>query len=241
MRALIIDDERLARNGLRRLLKPHPDVEIAGEAANADEGLRALRRLKPDLIFLDVEMPGRNGFELLEQADDVPVTIFTTAYDAYAVRAFEASALDYLVKPISPERLEAALAKVRKALAAEVREAAPASPARSGTLQQIFVRDGDRCWIVRLADIRLMESEGNYTRLHFGTDRPLILRSLTAIEERLDPGVFFRANRAQIVNLRWIESVESEIEGRLIVRLAKGPQVEISRRQSKRLRQLLSL
>ena len=242
MKALLIDDERLARNGLRRLLRPHADVEIAGEAGNAEEGLRAIRKFNPDVIFLDVEMPGRNGFELLEQVDDVPVTIFTTAYDAYAVRAFEASALDYLVKPISPERLEAALVRVRKVLATAPREAAPASPARRArALHQIFVRDGDRCWIVRLADILLMESEGNYTRLHFAGERPLICRSLAAIEERLDANVFFRANRAQIVNLRWVERVENEVDGRLVVRLIKGPQVEISRRQSRRLRQLLSL
>lgn len=242
MRALLIDDERLARNGLRRLLRPHADVEIAGEAGNAEEGLRAIRKFNPDVIFLDVEMPGRNGFELLEQVDDVPVTIFTTAYDAYAVRAFEASALDYLVKPISPERLEAALVKVRKVLAAAPQEAAPAGPARRApALHQIFVRDGDRCWIVRLADIVLMESEGNYTRLHFAGERPLICRSLAAIEERLDANVFFRANRSQIVNLRWVERVENEVDGRLVVRLVKGPQVEISRRQSRRLRQLLSL
>jgi two-component system LytT family response regulator len=244
MKALIIDDERLARSGLRRLLKTHADVEVAGEAANAEEALRAMGKFTPDLIFLDVEMPGRNGFELLEQMEDVPITIFTTAYDAYAVRAFESNALDYLVKPISAERLEASLARARKAFAAVSRETAQATAAASRNgpaLHQIFVRDGDRCWIVRLADILLMESEGNYTRLHFGNDSPLIFRSLAAIEERLNPSMFFRANRSQIVNLRWIEKVENEIDGRLVVRLTKGIQVEISRRQSKRLRELLSL
>jgi two-component system, LytTR family, response regulator len=240
MKALLIDDERLARNGLRRLLKAHADVEIAGEAANADEGLRAIRELNPDLIFLDVEMPGCNGFELLERAEDVSITIFTTAYDAYAVRAFEASALDYLVKPISPERLDSSLTRARRAFATLTRP--PTSLPRSEfALQQIFVRACDRCWIVRLADILLLESEGNYTRLYFGTERPLIFRSLAAIEGRLNSNVFFRANRSQIVNLRWIEHVENEIDGHLVLKLAKGIQVGISRRQSKRLKQLLSL
>ena len=238
MKALIIDDERLARTALRRLLKPYKEVEIAGEAANAEEGLRAINTSSPDLIFLDVEMPGPNGFDLLEQLEDVPLVIFTTAFDAYAVKAFEASALDYLLKPISSERLEAALGRARKALAPVETNAGSGQESR---LRQIFVRDGDRCWIVRLTDIRLMESEGNYTRLHFANECPLIFRSLSAIEKRLNPDSFFRANRSQVINLQWIESVQNEIEGRLVVKLAKGRQVEVSRRQSQRLRQLLSL
>ena len=238
MKALIIDDERLARTALRRLLKPYKEVEIAGEAANAEEGLRAINTSSPDLIFLDVEMPGPNGFDLLEQLEDVPLVIFTTAFDAYAVKAFEASALDYLLKPISSERLEAALGRARKALASVETNVGSGQESR---LRQIFVRDGDRCWIVRLTDIRLIESEGNYTRLHFANECPLIFRSLSAIEKRLNPDSFFRANRSQVINLQWIESVQNEIEGRLVVKLAKGRQVEVSRRQSQRLRQLLSL
>ena len=240
MRVLIIDDERLARTALRRLLKPYKDIEIVGEAANGEDGLRVINSCSPDLIFLDVEMPGRNGFELLERLEDIPQLIFTTAFDAYAVKAFETSALDYLLKPISAERLEAALGRARKALVTASNQATTAG--RSGpTLRQVFVRDGDRCWIVRLAEIRLMESVGNYTRLHFADDSPLIFRSLSAIEQRLDPDRFFRSSRSQIINLEWIESVQNEIEGRLIVKLIKGERVEVSRRQSQRLRQLLSL
>jgi len=241
MKALIIDDERLARNALRRLLKSHTEVEIVGEAANAKEGAAAIGKLHPDLIFLDIEMPGGSGFDMLQELDDVPVTIFTTAYDAYAVRAFEASALDYLVKPVAAERLAVSLARVKKALSGASEGGSPGHASRSAALQQIFVRDGDRCWIVRLSDIFLMESEGNYTRLWFGAERPLILRSLSAIEQRLGAGAFFRANRSQMINLRAVEGVEEEIEGRLIVRLPKGKLVEISRRQSSRLRQVLSL
>jgi two-component system LytT family response regulator len=237
VRALLIDDERLARTALRRLLKPHENVQIVGEAANPEEALRAIRKLGPDVIFLDVEMPGCNGFELLEKLEDVPIVIFTTAYDEHAVKAFEISALDYLVKPISPERLAGSLARALKAVAALSR----GSAGPSSMLHQIFVRDGDRCWIVRLADVVLMESEGNYTRLLFGDNTPLIYRSLTAIEQRLNPSTFFRANRSQIINLRCVESVENEIEGRLVVKLTESKQVEISRRQSRRLRELLSL
>ncbi len=229
MKALIVDDERLARGALRRLLREHKDVEIVGEASNAEEALHAAEKSAPDVMFLDIEMPGCNGFELLEKMEDVPAVIFTTAYDEYAVRAFEVSALDYLVKPITAERLAAALARV--------------ASSRDGKspLQQIFVRDRDRCWMVRLADIRLMESEGNYTRLYFGANAPLVYRSLTAIEQRLGPSAFFRANRAQIVNLNWVEHMETDEDGRLIVRLREGKQIEVSRRQSRRLRELLSL
>ena len=241
MKAILIDDERLARNALRRLLKAHAEVEIVGEAANIKEALAVIRKLSPDLIFLDIEMPGGSGFDLLQELDDVPATIFTTAYDAYAVRAFEASALDYLVKPVSAERLAASLTRAKKTLRRASEESSAAASPRAAALHQIFVRDGDRCWIVRLSEVFLMESEGNYTRLWFGAERPLILRSLSAIEERVGAGTFFRANRSQMINLRAIEGVEEEIEGRLVVRLPKGQTVEISRRQSARLRQVLSL
>jgi two-component system LytT family response regulator len=239
MRALIIDDERLARSGLRRLLKEHPEVKVVGEAANPDEANRAIQKELPDLLFLDVEMPGGSGFDLLEKLEDVPAVIFTTAYDEYAVRAFEVSALDYLVKPITAERLTAALGRAQRALAAIPRER---SNVEGGSnVHQIFVRDGDRCWIVRLNDISLLESEGNYTRLHFGSNAPLIFRSLTAIEQRLSRTTFFRANRSQVVNLSWIEAAENDIDGRLSVKLRNGKKIEISRRQSRSLKELLSL
>ena len=239
MRALIIDDERLARNALRRLLNQHRDVQVVAEAENPDEALRAIHKTSPDVLFLDVEMPGGSGFELLEKLEDLPVVIFTTAYDEYAVRAFEVSALDYLVKPITADRLSAALGRAQRALAAIPKE--PSNARGTSTHHQIFVRDGERCWIVRLTDISLMESEGNYARLHFGGNAPLVYRSLTAIEQRLSPTTFFRANRSQIVNLGWIEAVENDIDGRLSIKLRNGRQIEISRRQSRSLRELLSL
>jgi two-component system LytT family response regulator len=236
---LIIDDERLARSALRRLLNAHPEVRIIGESANPDEAIRAINKASPDVLFLDVEMPGGSGFDLLEKLEDVPAVIFTTAYDEYAVRAFEVSALDYLVKPITAPRLAAALGRAQKALAAILKERSNIEDASA--VHQIFVRDGERCWIVRLTDISLLESEGNYTRLHFGGNAPLIFRSLTAIEQRLGPTTFFRANRSQIVNLNWIEAAENDIDGRLSIKLRNGKQVEISRRQSRSLKELLSL
>jgi two-component system, LytTR family, response regulator len=171
--------------------------------------------------------------------DDVPMVIFTTAYDEYAVRAFEINALDYLVKPVSADRLAAALARAEAAWAAAAKSQRQDAKDSVG-LQQLFVRDRNRCWIVRLGDVVLMEAEGNYTRLHFGTHTPLIYRSLSAIEEHLSPTSFFRASRYQIINLQCIESLESGSEGRLLVRLSHGKRAEISRRQARKLRALLS-
>jgi two-component system, LytTR family, response regulator len=231
MKALLIDDERLARAELRRLLEKHPEVEIAGEARNAEEALDLIASLEPELIFLDIQMPGCNGFELLAQLDRAPLVIFTTAFDEYALKAFEVNALDYLLKPVAPDRLAAALARISSI--------AP-KPAVSGE-QQIFVKDGDRCWFVALKDIVLLESEGNYTRLFFGANRPLVLRSLNYLEERLDPALFFRASRKHILNLKFIDGIDAWANGGFLVRLKGGFQVEMSRRQAQKFKEVMSL
>jgi two-component system LytT family response regulator len=228
MTAVIVDDERLARVELRRLLRAHPEIEIAGEARTGSEALSVLHTTKPDVLFLDIQMPGMSGFDLLERLNDVPQVIFTTAFDQYALRAFEVNALDYLTKPIAPARLAAALTRLRP-------------PAPSARLNQIFIRDGDQCWIVRLADVFLLESEGNYTRVHFGRERPLIRRSLDGLERALDPRVFFRANRRQMINLRAIQRTSVGPEGLLVVELRDDRTVKLSRRHGARLRSLLSL
>jgi two-component system, LytTR family, response regulator len=237
MKALLVDDERIARQELRRLLAAHPEIEIVGEARNGEEAIAAVAELTPDLVFLDIQMPGMTGFEFLEKLDDLPQIIFTTAYDEYAVKAFEANALDYLMKPIAPERLAASLRKIKSTVVAGT----SAKP-----LDQVFVRDGERCWIVRMADLYLLESEGNYTRLYFGrfasdATRPLIPRSLTALEQRLDPAMFFRAGRKHIVNLKWIDRVENGVADNLVITLKTGETVEMSRRQSARLKDAISL
>jgi len=227
MRALIIDDERLARSEIRRLLAAHPEIEIVGEAKNADEALEQIARLAPELVFLDVRMPGCDGFQLLERLDDAPAVIFTTAFDQYALRAFEVSALDYLVKPIAPERLAAAIAK------AVARPSTRPGSQPLGRGQRIFVRDGERCWFVAVEDIVLIESEGNYARLYFATHRPLLPRSLNAIGDRLDPALFFRANRRQILNVEHIQAIAPWPNDGYRVTLAGGREVDMSRRQAR--------
>jgi two-component system LytT family response regulator len=227
MNALIVDDEPLARRELRRLLAAFPWVKVVGEAADIDAARACIASSHPDIVFLDIQMPGGTGFDLLEQLERLPRVIFTTAYDHYAVKAFEVNALDYLLKPIEPERLSAAVARVQSALATAHGRAADTTP------EQIFVRDGPRCWFVPLCEVALLEAEGNYVRLHWGGARPLLNRSLAAVEARLDPRRFFRANRQQILNVDFIQSVEVGLGGRLHVQLREGMEVEISRRQAR--------
>ncbi|MBS0631628.1 MAG: response regulator transcription factor [Verrucomicrobia bacterium] len=243
MKALLIDDERLARNELRRLLAAFPDLEIVGEAANAKQAREQLAALSPDLIFLDVQMPGETGMELLASLEaPVPHVIFTTAYDEFAVKAFELNALDYLLKPVDPARLAAAVEKLReKAAGAETQAAKPAPRDRLAAEDKVFVREGDRCWFVEVKSIRLLESEGNYTRVHFDNAQPQLFRSLNAMEERLDPKYFFRANRRQIINLAWIDKIEPWFSGGLLVHLKGGAKVELSRRQAQDFREKMSL
>lgn len=241
-KAIIIDDERLARNELKKLLADFPEVEVIGEAANAKEGIEKIDMLMPDLIFLDIQMPGKTGFDMLMELEKAPHVIFTTAYDEFALKAFEVNALDYLMKPVEPKRLADALHKLQ--LAEEKEMAAAIAGVNRGMLSendQVFVKDGERCWFVKLADVRLFESVGNYAKVFFGTNKPLILKSLNALEERLDEKVFFRANRKHIVNLRMIDKVEPFFNGGLLLDLKGGEKIEVSRRQAVKFKEMMSL
>lgn len=241
IKALIIDDERLARNELKKLLQEHGEINVLDEAGNVDEGLEKIEQLNPDLIFLDIQMPGKTGFDLLEQLEKAPHVIFTTAYDEYALKAFEVNALDYLLKPVEPKRLSDAMQKLHAEIDKE-KMGTQATLAR-GPLKdtdQVFVKDGERCWFVKLSDIRLFESVGNYAKVFFGTNKPLILKSLNALEERLDDRVFFRANRKNIINTKWIEKIEPYFNGGLLVELKGGEKIEVSRRQTVKFKELMS-
>ena len=235
MNLVIVDDERLARNELRRLLGAHEDVCVVGEAACVADGIRAVERMEPDLVLLDIQMPDGSGFDLLSALSAPPAVVFTTAWDQHAVRAFQVSALDYLLKPIEPERLAQALDKQRRRM-----EAAPA-PARAATDGKVFIQDGERCWLVELDQIMLFESEGNYTRVHFDGQRPLLLRSLVQLEARLDPARFMRVSRSCIVNMSFVSGIKPSQAGGLTLMLPEGLQVPMSRRRSVQFRQSAQL
>lgn len=237
MRTLIVDDERLARKELMSLLEPHKKIEVIGEATDVDDALDKINKLNPDLIFLDIQMPGKTGFDLLESLETVPEVIFTTAYDEFALKAFEVNALDYLLKPIQPERLEEAIGKLR------VQEAKSKTVERKtlGKEDQVFVKDGDKCWFVKLADVRLFESDGNYIKVYFAGNKPMIHKSLNALDERLDDRTFFRASRKHIINLGWVENIDTWFNGGLLVQLKGGEKIEVSRRQAARFKEKMSL
>jgi two-component system LytT family response regulator len=239
--AIIIDDERLARNELKKLLEQHPEIQIIDEASGVDEGVEKIELARPDLIFLDIQMPGKTGFDLLGELEKAPKVIFTTAFDEFALKAFEVNALDYLLKPIDPSRLSDAIQKLQTELALE--QASLIGGSVRGPLteaDQVFVKDGEKCWFVKLAEIRLFESVGNYAKVYFSTHKPLILKSLNALEDRLDEHVFFRANRKHIINLHWIEKIEPYFNGGLLVELKGGEKIEISRRQTVKFKDMMS-
>ena len=245
MRAIIIDDERLARKELNNLLENYPEIEIVDQAVNADEALEKIIQLDPELIFLDIQMPGKTGFELLEELEKVPKVIFTTAYDEFAIKAFDVNALDYLLKPIQEERLKDTINKVlavqASALAERAQEGVSEIKQQLGMNDQVFVKDGDRCWFISLKEIRLFESDGNYIKVYFNNVKPMIHKSLNALDEKLDERSFFRASRKHIINLSWIKTIETWFNGGLLVELKGGEKVEVSRRQAARFKEKMSL
>lgn len=242
MKAIIIDDERLARLELRKLLQEFPEIEVIDEAVNADEAISKIEAAQPDLIFLDIQMPGKTGFDMLAELDKAPHVIFTTAHHEFALKAFEVNALDYLMKPVEPKRLADAIQKLQISDNKEIRtETEFTNNSILSENDQVFVKDGERCWFVKLSDIRLFESVGNYAKVFFANNKPLILKSLNALEERLDEKIFFRANRKHIVNLRMIEKIEPYFNGGLLLDIKGGEKIEVSRRQTVKFKEMMSL
>jgi two-component system LytT family response regulator len=241
IKAIIVDDERLARNELKKLLEQHPEIQVVDEASNVDEGVEKIDIARPDLIFLDIQMPGKTGFDLLAELEKAPRVIFTTAYDEFALKAFEVNALDYLLKPIDPLRLADAIQKLQTEIQLEQASLMGTNRGPLTEADQVFVKDGEKCWFVKLAEIRLFESVGNYAKVFFGNNKPLILKSMNALEERLDPRVFFRANRKHIINLQMITKIDSQYNGGLRVTIQGGEEIEISRRQAVKFKDTMSL
>lgn len=228
IKVLVIDDERLAREELKRHLQNHAAFELVGEAAEADEAAQLITELQPDLLLLDIQMPGKSGFELLESLEWVPAVIFTTAYDAYAVKAFEINALDYLVKPIRDERFAMAVNRVKEQVTRgqDTREA----------VQHLFVKEGDRYYMIKTEEISLIESAGNYAKIYFNQQKVLIKKSLNQLEKTLDATVFFRVSRQEIINTTFISQMQALPNGQLAVQLKTGNTLTVSNRQSARLK-----
>ncbi|NND94568.1 MAG: response regulator [Flavobacteriales bacterium] len=241
MRTIVIDDERLARKELISLLKQFVHIDVISESSNADDAKKKIETLRPDLIFLDIQMPEKDGFQLLSELDYVPKVIFVTAYDEYALKAFEVSALDYLLKPVEPSRLEETLKRIEVNEGEETEKSSLTERTRLGQDDQIFLKDGDKCWFVTLSEVSRFQSEGNYVRVYFRNQKPMILRSLNNLEVTLDPRTFFRTNRKYIINLKWIDKVESWFNGGLMVTLKDGSEVEVSRRQAAKFKDSMSL
>jgi len=230
MRAVIVDDEELARAYLRELLLPHGEIEIAAECANGFEAVKAATEFSPDLLFLDVQMPKLDGFEVLELIEPGPAVIFVTAYDQYAMRAFDAHAVDYLLKPFSAERFETALERA-KARLGERRlplEVAAARP-RAERPQRIVVKDGTRVHVIPLEKLDYVEAQDDYVALHSGGKSHLKQQPITSLEASLDPAQFVRIHRSAIVNLERVARIEPYGKDSRIAILTDGTRLPVSR------------
>ena len=236
-KTVIIDDERLAREEVKRALKQYAEFVIVGEANNVDSALTLIDKEEPDIIFLDIHMPEKSGFDLLEELTTVPEVVFTTAYDQYAVKAFELNALDYLVKPLRDERFSKTIEKVKIELAKKEEHKTAVLPIN----RKIFIKDGEKCFFIPLSEIYFIESIGNYVRLYFGDKKAMLKSSLNLLEQKLDATVFFRANRSQIINIHYIKEIHPYFNNKLQIILTTGEKIEVSSRQSAKFKNWNSL
>jgi len=229
---IIIDDERLARQELKTLVAKWDEIQIIAEAENAIEAKKLINQHAPDLIFLDIQMPQKNGFELLEELDKVPEVIFITAFDEYAIQAFDVSALDYIVKPISTERFDKCIQKAITQIQNHQKEKI--------TKNQIFIKDGNKCYFIKLNEISYIKSIGNYAQLHFNGQSAMVKRSLNYLEEIL-PDNFFRCNRSEIINHLFIDQIHPLSKGALQIKLTSNYSVDLSDRRSVLFKEKLKL
>jgi two-component system LytT family response regulator len=247
-RVLIVDDEPLARERLRTLLQEEPGFEIVGEAGDGTTGAESILALQPDLVFLDVQMPGADGFDVIDAVgpDKMPFVVFVTAYDRYALRAFDVHALDYLLKPFDRERFKQALARARQQLdrnnnngEIERRLAAivhDLKPAKART-DRFVVKSGGRIFFVRTSEIDWIEAAGNYVKLHVGNDSHLIRETMNAVETKLSPELFVRIHRCHIVNIEQVRELQPWFNGEYVVFLKNGTRLTLSRGYRERLQE----
>lgn len=237
MKTLVVEDSRLARDGLLRMLSSFPQLELLGGSEDADRARKVIQQQRPELLFLDIHMPGDSGFELLASLPYQPKVIFTTAYSDYAIQSFEHRTVDYLLKPITQERLETAVEKLSL-------ESGPGFFSPQGSLDmnsRVFIKDGERCHLLPVASISYLENCKNHARVFFDGDYAFVKKSLNYLETRLPASTFIRANRQYIINITHIESIEEAIHDGLTATMRDGTSVEVSRRATNRLREQLSL
>lgn len=236
---VIVDDEAPARNELRYLLQAFPFVEVTAEAASGEEALPMLQQNTPQLLFLDINMPGWNGFDFLQQLNSTPRVVFVTAYDQYAIRAFETHAFDYLLKPVLPERLEKTMQQLVTELGQEKQMPAPQKTLHTGS--RFFLKDGNRCFFIQVGDVYLFEAAGNYVKVYFKDQSPLLYKTMQYLEMVLPPDVFFKCNRSQLVNLHYVERIDTYYKGGMLLELHNKTKVEVSQRQAVKFREQMGL
>ncbi len=239
---LLVDDEPLACEELHFLLRDIENITVVGVAYEWEIARNLIQELQPDVLMLDIELGQKNGFELLESLDIVPEVIFVTAYNQYALKAFEYNALHYLLKPIDENILQKAIQKVVETIGNKKNN--PAMEKQKSVMNsnsKVFIKDGEDCFFVALQDIYLIETVGNYSRVYFDNKKPLLHKSLNILEEKLPEELFFRANRSQIINLNYIKEIHPNFKSKLFLYLKQGNEIEISTRQSARFRELMSL
>ena len=236
IKTLLIDDEPLALAELQMMLKPYADIEVAGTASDVRDAVHKISLLKPQLIFLDINMPGKSGFDLLEELDETPHVIFVTAYDQFAIKAFEIDALDYLLKPVNSQRLAEAVEKVKR----QIRTVSKTAD-RLGIDKRIFIKDGEHCFFAPLADVFLIESVGNYARVYYQNKKPMLHKSLNYLEERLPDSHFFRTDRQHIINIHFIRNIHPFLNNSLQVEMHNGTIIDISQRQSVKFKEIMGV
>jgi two-component system, LytTR family, response regulator len=235
-RVYLVDDELLALEELKVLLAPFEDLEIIGASDRVDQAIQECNELKPDLIFLDINMPGKDGFGFLESLEEVKEVIFVTAYDQFAIKAFEVNALDYILKPVNPQRLAEAIQRFRAKQ--QTNQNSSSEDGRLSAEKKIFIKDGEKCHFVQISKIYLLESEGNYVRVHYEKHKPLLHKSLTYLEQKLPEDLFFRANRQYMFNMDFVEQIEPYFNSTLLIILKSGHKIDLSQRQSAKFREI---
>ena len=236
IKTILIDDEPLALLELKEMLKKYADIEVIDTAGNLIESVQKINMLKPDLIFLDINLPGKSGFDILEELAEIPLVIFVTAYDQYANKAFEVNALDYILKPVNTDRLKEAIEKIRK----QVVQNKPAEEHLTID-KRIFIKDGEHCYFIPLKEIYLIESVGNYARMYFQNKKPLLHKSLNYLEEKLPQSHFFRTDRQHIINTDFITGIAPFFNNTLQIELKNDIKIEISQRQSVKFKERMGI